>query len=163
MIRRICGTIDSIVMALLGLFLAGVVVTCLLAVWMRYISNLPISWSEQVARIGLVWIILLGTAVAYRRKRHVAVELFYTMLPARYRPSLSKVVELMNLALFVIFTWHGAKLTLDNLGQTYGALGISVASYYAAMPIAGALMLLFWLERVVTADWEQPLISETPI
>ena len=41
----------------------------------RYFLNDSLSWTEEIARYGLMWLAFIGGAVVTRKKTHIAVEL----------------------------------------------------------------------------------------
>src|SRR5215210_7921128 len=41
----------------------------------RYVLNDSLSWTEDIARYGLMWIVFIGGAMVTRRNTHIAGEL----------------------------------------------------------------------------------------
>ena len=61
-------------------------VVVFLQVIFRYVLNLPLFWTEELARYCLVWASLLGSAVAVKRGQHIAVTIFMERLPPGAAP-----------------------------------------------------------------------------
>lgn len=145
----LCEILDRFITRLIGMTLGLIVLVMLLAVWSRYVMNDPISWTEQLSRILFVWVTFLGTAVLYRQIQHISIDYFTSLMPSR----LARIIRLMNEAamflLFLVLLVYGARLVRSTLSQTYGALDISPAVFYAAAPVSAGLMLLFWLEHLL--------------
>ena len=133
----------------LGVLTGAIVAVTLAAVWWRYALNAPLSWTEQVCRIFFVWMTFLGAAVLYRERLHVAIDMFVLMLPRPARIAVLWIVEGLILVFNLVLLTYGTKLSVDTLGQTFGALDISPATFYFAAPVAGAMMILFFVELLV--------------
>jgi TRAP-type C4-dicarboxylate transport system permease small subunit len=134
---------------LLGASVAAIVAITVAAVWWRYVLNAPLAWPEQVSRILFVWMTFVGAAVLYRERLHVAIDMLVLMLPRTGRLVAMWAVDGTILLFNVVLLIYGLKLSLDTLPQTFGALDISPATFYFAAPVAAAMMIFFFLERLV--------------
>jgi TRAP-type C4-dicarboxylate transport system permease small subunit len=146
---QLCDVVTKIAEFVLGGAMAAIVLITLAAVWWRYVVNAPIAWIEQVSNMLFVWIVFIGAAVLYRRQLHIAVDYFVGMLPERFNNTAFWVIETLNLTFIVILFIFSLKLTIDVLPSTTGALDITPAYYYASAPIACAMMMLFFVEKML--------------
>lgn len=156
MIGAIAEASTRVVKAILGGIMAAIVLITLAAVWWRYVVNAPIAWIEQVSNMLFVWTVFLGSAVLYRQKLHIGVDMFVNMLPSRFAGAAFWTIEIANLVFIVILFAYGLKLSLDVLPQTYGALDISPAFFYFAAPVSCGLMILFFVEKIVDPSKRVP-------
>lgn len=152
----LCDGLMRLTMAVLGLLIGAIVVITLAAVWTRYVMDDPLSWTEQVSRILFVWMTFLGAAVLYRQRLHITIDMFVVMLPAAPRRAVYWIVELIVLAFIVVFLVYGYRLSVTTLNQTFGALDISPATFYAAAPVASLLMVIFFIEKLVDPSKRGP-------
>lgn len=160
-LSAVCDALAGLVTNILGVLIGAIVAVTLAAVWWRYVVNDPISWTEQVSRIMFVWVTFLGAAVLYREKTHITIDMFLEMIPQPFKSIMVWLIELGMLLFIVVLFVYGLKLSLDTLSQTYGALDISPASFYFAAPVSAALMLLFFVERLVDPSKRGPGHSTT--
>lgn len=144
-----CDLIVRLAKLVLGLSIAAIVLITLAAVWWRYVLDAPLAWTEQVSRIVFVWVTFLGAAVLYRERAHVAIDMFVLALPERSRLAALWAADAIILAFNSIFFVYSLRLSLTTMSQTYGALDISPATFYFAAPVASAMMILFFVERLV--------------
>jgi TRAP-type C4-dicarboxylate transport system permease small subunit len=141
-------TITSLAKYFIGALIGAIVLITLAAVWWRYVLNAPLAWPEQVSRIFFVWVTFVGAAVLYRERLHVAIDMFVLMLPAEVQKLAGWTIEAIVLLFNVVFFIFGLKLSLDTLGQTYGALDITPASFYFTAPVSAGLMILYLVEEL---------------
>ena len=45
-------------------------------VFFRYVLNSPLAWTEELARIALIWLVFWGSAIAFRKNEHLTLTLF---------------------------------------------------------------------------------------
>jgi len=145
----LCEGLMRLVMAIVGVLIGAIVVITLSAVWTRYVMNDPLSWTEQVSRILFVWVTFLGAAVLYRQRLHITIDMFLLMLPPAARNLVYWLVEGTTFVFILVFMVYGYRLSVSTLGQTFGALDISPATFYFAAPVSCAVMALFFLEKLI--------------
>ena len=151
LLTKSCDLIAWVAKVFIGALVGAIVVITLASVWWRYVLNAPLAWPEQVSRILFVWITFVGAAVLYRERLHVAIDMFMALLPRAARRAVGWAIELLILAFNFVLLLYGLKLSVDTLGQTFGALDITPASFYFAAPVAAGMMILYFLERISTS------------
>jgi len=129
--------------------MAFLVLDVLWQVCSRYVFSRPSPWTEELATFLLIWVGLLGAAVAYREHAHLGVDL----LPARMAPRGRRAVEMMALTLTALFCvlvliYGGATLVIRtvSLAQTSPALGLPMGYVYLALPVSGCFMTVYSLQ-----------------
>jgi TRAP-type C4-dicarboxylate transport system permease small subunit len=146
MARQIKKILDRC-LELLVMGVVGVLVVAVLwQVFSRYVLQSPSKWTEELATFLLIWVALLGAAVATGRGAHLGIDYFVQKLPPRDRMG-AEIFAFLCIALFAFFVMilGGAELvrmTLD-LKQKSPALGIQMGYVYLAVPISGFFMLLY--------------------
>jgi len=94
----------------------------------------------------------LGGAVAFGEKAHLGVDYFVGLFDSSAQKVLAVFAQLVVLFFAAtIFVVGGTKLVLDTLDmqQLTPALGIQQGYVYLALPIAGAFMIIFTVERIL--------------
>jgi TRAP-type C4-dicarboxylate transport system permease small subunit len=72
---------DRAAEALVIALFAVIVLVGGLQVLCRYAINASLSWSEELQRYGLIWIVFLALVIGYRRGAHIGMGLFLEKLP----------------------------------------------------------------------------------
>jgi TRAP-type C4-dicarboxylate transport system permease small subunit len=119
------------------------VLDVLWGVFTRYAIGQQAPWSEEVARLLLVWLSMLGTALAYVHRSHLGVDVLLVSLapPARHVALVVIYLLVITFALGVM-GYGGAALFLERLdsGQVMSTLPMRKAWMYLAIPVSGVLM-----------------------
>jgi TRAP-type C4-dicarboxylate transport system permease small subunit len=120
------------------------------AVFTRYVLNSAASWPEPTAVLLTIVVTFIGAAACYRRGLHMNVSFFVSMFPARLRMLTELLAELLvaTMALFMVI--YGEKLVAETWYNTIADFpSLSVGVTYLPIPVGGAILLLFVVERVI--------------
>lgn len=110
------------------------------------------QWTEEVAINLLMWVSLLGAAVAYGTKSHLGVDYFVSKLHPEARKLVDVVVNIIvGLFAIVILIGGGYMLVSEALDKQVilPALQIKAGYMYLAVPISGLFILLFCIENII--------------
>ncbi len=135
--------------------MAVVAVLVIDVVWQvitRFILNKPSEWTEELARMLLIWVSLLGASVGFIRKVHLGVDYFVGKLKGKPKLSVEFLVYLLIIAFAgTILIYGGFTLVSDTLamGQPSPSLQIEMGYVYLALPISGFFITLFSLEAAI--------------
>lgn len=134
---------------------ALVVITLIipLGVFMRYVMNAALSWPEPASVIMMVMFSFLGGAAVYRAKVHVAVEALLNAVSEGKRRVMLWGVDACMTATALFMLVYGVQLCITTWYQSISDFpGLSVGLTYMPIPLAGALTLLFIVERIWLGD-----------
>ena len=149
---RYAAAMEALYVACIAVSGASLVVITLIipyGVFMRYVLNRPASWPEPAAVLLMIVFSFIGGAAVYRANVHMAVQaLLDAVAPGARRVLLRMVDVAMTLtALFMLV--YGVQLVRTTWHQVISEFPLlSVGVTYLPLPVAGALTLLFILERV---------------
>ncbi len=104
----------------------------------------------EIIELMLVWLIFTGTAEVWRVNQHFAVDILPSALAgSRYHEAYRAFVAVAGLLFVAVFTWKSLELLLraDDLSPYFS---LPRRLWYAAMPVNGALMVLFSLRQLWT-------------
>ncbi|MDA8562940.1 TRAP transporter small permease [Mariniblastus sp.] len=107
------------------------------------------QWTEEVAKFLLIWVSLLGGAVAFGRHSHLGVDYFVGKLDKSASQWSSMVVHGVVLFFAVaVLLVGGIRVASDTLAmeQTTPVLGWKMGHVYLALPISGIFVILYTLE-----------------
>ncbi|MCG8530522.1 MAG: TRAP transporter small permease [Desulfovibrionales bacterium] len=115
----------------------------------RYFITFSFSWTEELTVNLFVWVVLLGTAHAFRKGDHLGVGLFYDKLPKKLRGVCYAIFLLLSIGFFCTLCYLGWTEVLDeiDLEVTTESLAIPVWWYTIATPAFSALIIVRILQR----------------
>jgi TRAP-type C4-dicarboxylate transport system permease small subunit len=148
------------------LFVAGtciVLITIIVpyGVFTRYVLNSAASWPEPMAVLLMIVLTFFGAAACYRVRLHMRVSFFVSLLPGPAQQVMALIVELLMALIALFMVDWGFKLvaaTWQNSIADFPALSVGVT--YLPIPIGGAILFLFVLERLVIGPPPQPVRGE---
>jgi TRAP-type C4-dicarboxylate transport system permease small subunit len=115
----------------------------------RFILHIPAAWTEEMARYNFVWLSLFGSVIALRSDRHLSVDLLVQGIKSQKRKDVIRVLVSVMVILFsLILTWSGYNYTTANWTNTCGFGAFPLALIYAAVPVAGLLLIVVSLEHL---------------
>jgi TRAP-type C4-dicarboxylate transport system permease small subunit len=158
------------VRALLALLriVAGVLLVCsvmlnFVNIVGRYFFHSSISWAEETMLFLMVGCVFLGSGPVAWSGRHIRMDVFVRLMPAKIRESLDLLSELVFLAtaiVLVIFAWPTIR-QLIAFDQRSLAADIPLAIPQAMIPIGLSVMAFLVAVRLITGRWRGQ--SHTPL
>jgi tripartite ATP-independent transporter DctM subunit len=145
-IQRCFEWADRALETVAGLILLAVVAIVLLGVFSRYVLNLSVPWTEEVALLGFLWLIVIGAAAGTGRGLHASMDSLAVFLPPGPRAVLEFAIDTVVAATCVMLLLSGSELVLQSHGTT-PVLSWPNAVRFAAIPVGAALNLLFLAGR----------------
>ena len=137
--------------ALIGVAATGLVAMTIIIGWQvigRFILGSSPSWSEQAAQVLMIWFAFLAAAAGVREGFHIRIVALEEAASPRIRRlmqlSASLVVAGCALAMLIL----GGELVMRTWEHTIPSLGMSRGFAYLGLPISGALIVLFEIERI---------------
>ncbi len=149
--------LDTFLKTLVALCMTLMVVVVTWQVVSRYALGDPSPWTEEVARMLLIWVGLLGGAYAYRERAHLGLDLLRQKLDVTGQRRLDRFTDLscglFAIAVLIVGGLSLVKLTWE-LKQTTAVLGIPMAWVYVALPLSGVLITWYAAVSIIAGNEE---------
>lgn len=136
------ATLGAMVVAIF----AAIMVLIFIQVINRFLLGLPLFWTEEVVRMLLVWLVLMGTPVVVYKYQEIKVELFHFKSP-RLESFRQVVVSILSIVFCATLAYWGYLFMERSLGTLQPSLGISRAWLYAPIPLGSILTIIAFLVR----------------
>lgn len=112
----------------------------------RYLLGEASSFSEEVARYLLIWIGLLGSSYAYRKKMHLAFDLITNKVTGHAKYWMEIFIHTLIIFFSIVVLMMGGMYLVQltwELNQLSASLQISLSYVYFALPLSGFLMVIY--------------------
>ena len=149
-LRRLMDVLYDACVIVAGIALVLISAVIPWAVYTRYVLNRAASWPEPLAVLLMIVLTFIGAAACYRVGLHMRVGFFVSLLPGHLQRAIALFVELLMAAIALFMVDWGIKLvaaTWQNSIPDFPSLSVGVT--YLPIPVGGAILLLFVIERVM--------------
>ena len=136
---------------LTGLLLAVMLGSVGLGVFWRFVLGQPLSWTEEVVLICMVWLCFLGASVVTKHNEHILIDFFVALAPQRVAQAMKIFCLVVVTGVLVVLLWQGILLLEVTQDVTTIALGIPTMYMYAAIPVSAFLMLIHNTRNLLSA------------
>jgi TRAP-type C4-dicarboxylate transport system permease small subunit len=130
--------------------------------YFTFIELRPFAWGDEVLRLSAIWVIFLGISIGVREGSHFTVDLFLNKIRSgKLRHIADTIIDLVVIVLLGILTWKGYVYTSMNVMSSLQNIQISMALFYAAIPV-GCLFELFeyGYKLVYGSNYKLKMLSE---
>lgn len=158
LLEKAKGVVDKILMIVCVALFMILVVVVTWQVITRQILNDPSQWSETLSRYLFVWVGLLGAALVFGERGHIAIDVAVRRLPRVPQLVMAQLVQLLVIAFSAaILVWGGGRAAMNAWGQNLSGLPTAIGPWYLVLPIAGVLIILYSIyHMVILAKGEEP-------
>ena len=145
---RALDRLELALMMLCGLVLFGFCTTVMFDIVTRTLGH-PWLWLQEVTQTLFIYGIFVGAAVATRRNDHLYLTAVADALHGVPRLVAEVVIRLVVLGVASCLVYFGYLNFLRGFSSFRMPSMTPIASLYAAIPVAGALIALFTIEQLV--------------
>ena len=124
----------------------------------RHVLHNPLPWTEEIARLLLVWLMCVGGIRALQESAHPRVTALVRLLRAPQRAAVDRGLQIVLLAFFVCLVVPATRLTLSSAGERLPASGLSGATLSLMLPVA-----LVWMSAMLVRQLRDGGASEAPL
>lgn len=150
--ERIRKSLDRLLEVICCLILTVMVAVSCWQVISRYVVGRPSTITEELLRFMLVWISMLGMAYVAGKQQHISLTLLVDKVSARMRQWWMIVLQLTFVAFSVwILIIGGIKISAISMLQISPALGVPMGQVYYALPLSGALIIIYSALNIMEA------------
>ena len=148
-LAHINARLSALVLVIARLCLAGLGIVVLYGVVMRYAFNNEPPYVEQLALLLVISVSMFGAAAVAHDAGHIGLDSLVDRMPPAVRNAIARIVALSTLAFACVILYGAYEMALSTHDNKIPTLGISEAWRYLPLMIAGALIALFSIDRML--------------
>ena len=140
-VRKMFFNLPEITLALLAICITIVV---FFELFVREVFGVSVfGITGELTRLFMVWLSMLGAAVAVKRGAHFVFPLIADRLGSKAAPYLSILSALVVMAVAVLFIAVGLKVAILSANEHFISIRISIFWENLAIPVSGVLIFLY--------------------
>ena len=143
--------IDLVFQAITAFLMMAMAALTLLQVISRYALHAAFPWTEELARIDLIYLTFIGSIVAFQRREHLKIEIIVHALPQGARRWLRVIVDLASMLVLGVVVWQGAPLLHKFWPMLSAALNWPTTIFYFPVVLSCFVMLVYTALDVMAA------------
>ncbi len=141
-IQPISDRLDQISKAICVVLILFMALEVIMAVFFRYVLFAPLRWGEEMARLMMMWIGMLGIAIALKDGDHIGIETVLSSLSRRQRAWCNLASHLLISVFLVVLFYFGLLQAIRAWNIILPALLIPWTWPMLAVPCATVVQLV---------------------
>lgn len=153
--NKVYSLFDRFRTAMLVIISSFTVLLCFVQIVLRYFTFLslrPFSWGDEVLRLCAVWVIFLGISIGVKKNAHFTVDFVLNKIKSpKVRKTVDFLIDLIVILALLVLTYYGGVYALSNIMSSLQNIQISMAWFYAAIPIGFLFEVIEYIHKWRTA------------
>ena len=137
---QVLTSLDRVLQRSVATLVAAQAIVVGLQVVGRHVLHQPIPWTEEIARLLLVWLMCVGGIAALKHAQHPRVTALVRLFAEERRLAIDRGLRLVLLLFFVVLVVPAYRLTVASIGERLPASDISGAWISLPLPLSLVLM-----------------------
>ena len=127
--------------ALLVATLSGMLLLAVSQILLRNVFDTGFVWSDELLRLMVLWLAMIGAVVASRENRHIKIDVLSRFLPVRVRLTSQAITAFFASGVCAVVAWHALRFVGES--REYGdVVLVTIPAWYfqAVIPLGFALV-----------------------
>lgn len=149
MIKKIYKALDNVrLIGIISVF-SFMITLSLVQIFLRYFSFLGFrlfAWGDEIIRLSSIWVVFLAASLGVKVGAHLSVAFFLEKyVPQKMIVVIQKIANILLAVVLIFLIFYGSKYTFNAFGKSLQNLEMSIAWFYAAMPVGCIYLLIDYL------------------
>lgn len=153
MVLRYIEKISSILIRinefLAGVALGSAMIIGILQVFCRYFLNSSLTWSEEIMRYMLLWLVFTTLPIAVVSKKHISLDIILEKVSPEIKKWMEIIINLIGIIIIVSLAIHSIELVALGKLQRASSINIQLNYIYIIVPISLIITAFHFIELLV--------------
>jgi TRAP-type C4-dicarboxylate transport system permease small subunit len=142
---------ESVETIMTYVFTAVLIAMLSIQVFMRYVLNRNVTWSEEVSRIAFVWMIYASIAYAAKHDKHIRLSFLLMALPPVAQKVILTIADAIWIGLNLLIVYQSVFYILRLFRYPYisQTLGINLVYTYFIVPLGFLLVTYRIVQNII--------------
>ena len=148
-VKKFLNGIDTIIEYICSGILVIIVCLVFSQVFCRYVLRFTPSWSEETSTILMIWMGFIACAIGVKKGTHLTISAVVDLFPKKVQKIFYYFDEIAVLIFGLIMVRYGGELSNHTMMSIMPATQIKTGLLYMCIPIAGIMISLYSIERII--------------
>lgn len=153
--KKIISYLETVEKGFAVVMMIGIVVTTFLQVFSRYVMGSAYMWTEEVARLFCLWMVMIATGVLLKNDDHIGMNL----IPEKWQAYRRITTDLVVLAFTLLLLSSTIDHLMVSMSRYAPATRLPLGFFYIVMPI-GFINLALWAILALCIEVENLVVKK---
>ena len=142
--------IDNIEEYIAVILMALLIFLCFIQVIFRFLLNMPLGWTEELANFTFITLVYIGACIAVKRSRHVRVEIIDSFIPKKYENVYKNIVDFICMVFVAIVAYNAIPFIARAMEyhERTAALRWKIWMVYSIIPVTMGIMCIRYMQNI---------------
>ena len=131
--------------------LTGLLLAVVAQVIFRYVLHISVPWTEEIARILMIWMVLAGSIIVQKDGSHIRTEFFVSKLPLKIRLILRILLNIASMLFLLSVMKGGFSMIRHTQNIMTGSITwLNTSILYIPIVLCLPFIILFIIRDIVS-------------
>ena len=140
--------VDTCLRILMAASVLTIFVVTFMQVIFRFVLQLPLAWSQDIIRLGFVYLIYCGGAWCVKEKVNLNIDIVMLFVGTKTRKIMELFINLAILVFFGFILYYSVIFVRAGAAQGSPNLAIPMSVYYSSITLSASLILFYLLQQI---------------
>lgn len=146
---KVYNKLFKLIEAAMVVLLSWSVIVIVAQIFWRYVLRAPLGWTEQAARAGFIWMVMLGIPVMFNRDIWMSFDIILEKIPGKANVAVHAFLFFCGLAFSIFYFFASLKLCLLTGNRQVPGFPLPMNALYSAQPTGALLLILVFVRKIM--------------